>query len=249
MKEVRLGDVVSQIRGVSYKPEDLHGTLNNESVILLRANNIQDGKIVFDDVLYVSKNKVNENQYIKRGDILVCSSSGSKNLVGKAAYAVEDINAVFGAFCRVIGPHVEFSEFIGHFFNSVRYRERISHLSRGSNINNIRNEDIDGIKISIPSISEQRAISNNLNLLSQMYELRHQQLAKLDQLVKARFVEMFGDPTENPFKWPTKSLLAMGYCKNGMNFHKGDSGIVMHCLGVGDFKDYSIIDGTDNLSR
>ena len=39
----------------------------------------------------------------------------------------------------------------------------------------------------------------------------------------------------------------MGYCKNGMNFHTGDSGIEMHCLGVGDFKDYSVIDGTDHL--
>ena len=44
-----------------------------------------------------------------------------------------------------------------------------------------------------------------------------------------------------------KSLLKMGYCKNGMNFHTGDSGIEVHCLGVGDFKDYAIIDRTENL--
>ena len=55
------------------------------------------------------------------------------------------------------------------------------------------------------------------------------------------------DPVQNPFKWDTKPLLEMGYCKNGMNFHTGDSGIEMHCLGVGDFKDYSVIDGTDHL--
>ena len=42
-------------------------------------------------------------------------------------------------------------------------------------------------------------------------------------------------------------MLEMGYCKNGMNFHTDDSGIEMHCLGVGDFKDYSVIDGTDYL--
>ena len=44
-------------------------------------------------------------------------------------------------------------------------------------------------------------------------------------------------------------MLEMGYCKNGMNFHTGDSGIELYCLGVGDFKDYSIIDGTDQLSK
>lgn len=49
----RLGDVIEQIRGVSYKPSDLKDTLNDNSVILLRANNIQDGKIVLDDVLHI----------------------------------------------------------------------------------------------------------------------------------------------------------------------------------------------------
>ena len=64
---------------------------------------------------------------------------------------------------------------------------------------------------------------------------------------QSRFIELFGDPATNPKGWITKPLLDMGYCKNGMNFHTGDSGIEMHCLGVGDFKDLSVIDGTENL--
>ena len=64
---------------------------------------------------------------------------------------------------------------------------------------------------------------------------------------KSRFIEMFGDPVQNPMCWQTKTLLEMGFCKNGMNFRTGDSGIEMHCLGVGDFKDFSVIDGTDHL--
>ena len=84
---------------------------------------------------------------------------------------------------------------------------------------------------------------------TELIALRKQQLEKLDLLVKSRFIEMFGDPVENPFGWPTRPLLNMGYCKNGMNFHTGDSGIEIHCLGVGDFKDYSIIDGTDHLPK
>ena len=65
--------------------------------------------------------------------------------------------------------------------------------------------------------------------------------------MKSRFIELFGDPATNPKGWTTKPLLDMGYCKNGMNFHTGDSGIEMHCLGVGDFKDLSVIDGTESL--
>ena len=70
---------------------------------------------------------------------------------------------------------------------------------------------------------------------------------KLDELIKALLVDQFGDPVQNPFQWNTKPLLEMGYCKNGMNFHTGDSGIEIHCLGVGDFKDYSVIDDTERL--
>lgn len=58
---------------------------------------------------------------------------------------------------------------------------------------------------------------------------------------------MFGDPIDNPMGWITKPLLTMGSCKNGMNFHSNDSGVEINCLGVGDFKDYDVIEGTHDL--
>ena len=58
---------------------------------------------------------------------------------------------------------------------------------------------------------------------------------------------MFGDPVLNPQGWKTKPLLEMGNCKNGMNFHDGDDGVEINCLGVGDFKDLAIIDKTYEL--
>lgn len=244
---VRLGDIVEQIRGVSYKPDDISDILDDNSVILLRANNIQDGKIVLDDVVYVSKKKVNEKQYLKQGDILVCTSSGSKDLVGKAAYIDEDLPMVFGAFCKVIRPSVECSEYIGHFFQSPYYRNYISSVSAGANINNLRNEHISELNIQIPSLEEQRKIAAVLDKVTDLIAKRRQQLENLDLLVKARFVEMFGDPVDNPKQWETKGLAELGECKNGMNFHTEDSGIDIHCLGVGDFKDLSYITDTSML--
>ena len=103
------------------------------------------------------------------------------------------------------------------------------------------------LEIEYPPINQQIKTVKVLDEVESIIHNRQNQLQKLDELVKARFVEMFGDPVTNPMDWPTKPLLEMGYCKNGMNFHTGDSGIEMHCLGVGDFKDYSVIDGTDYL--
>ena len=97
------------------------------------------------------------------------------------------------------------------------------------------------------NMTEQLQIVDEINQVISLIDKRKEELCLLDQLVKSRFIELFGDPAQNPYGWSTRPLLEMGYCKNGMNFHTGDNGVEMHCLGVGDFKDYAVIDGTNHL--
>lgn len=202
----KLGEIIIQIRGVSYNPQDLYDTLNENSIPLLRANNIQNGNIVLADIVYVSKAKVSEKQYLKRGDILICTSSGSKELVGKAAFIEKDMPITFGAFCKVIRPIREYQKYIGYFFQSPYYRRRISELSAGANINNIRNEHIENLEICLPKIEEQQYIAAVLDKVTDLIAQRRAQLDKLDLLIKSRFVEMFGDPVSNPKGWPEENL-------------------------------------------
>ena len=127
-------------------------------------------------------------------------------------------------------------------------QEKIMTLRTGTAMPNIKKSSFSQFEITLSENNEeQEKITNILDKVTVLIEQRQQQLETLDALVKSRFIEMFGDPVDNPFGWPTKSLMSMGYCKNGMNFHTGDKGIDIHCLGVGDFKDLSVIDGTDNL--
>lgn len=198
---VKLGDCVKQIRGVSYKPSDLHDRLDDYSIPLLRANNIQNGQVTFDNLIYVSKEKVRYQQYLKKGDILICTSSGSKELVGKAAYIEQDLQMTFGAFCKVVRPIKGDAKYISYFFQSPRYRKDISNLASGANINNIRNEHIENILLSFPPLDEQRRIAAVLDKVSDLIAKRQAQLDKLDELVKSRFVEMFGDPEHNNKNW------------------------------------------------
>ncbi len=93
-------------------------------------------------------------------------------------------------------------------------------------------------------LRQQRLCADNLERVYTIIQMRKQQLRLLDNLIKARFVELFGDPVVNEKGWKIKPLLSMGSCKNGMNFHYDDSGVEINCLGVGDFKDYSIITDT-----
>ena len=104
------------------------------------------------------------------------------------------------------------------------------------------------MKIPMRNMGKQLQIVDELNRTVNVKEHRKQQLKLLDELMKARFVEMFGDPVINEKEWVTKPLLDMGICKNGMNFHYNDCGVEINCLGVGDFKNLSVIDNTEQLS-
>ena len=133
------------------------------------------------------------------------------------------------------------------YFFMDKYLETLRSQAIGGVIKYIKLGNLTEADIFIPSIERQRKIVQILRKSRKLISLRKQQLAKLDELVKARFVEMFGDPVSNPKHWKTAFLLDIGYCKNGMNFHKGDSGVDIHCLGVGDFKNRTMIQNVEDL--
>ena len=193
MKQMLMSQLAVQIRGVSYKPDDLHKALDENSIALLRANNIGDGKINFNDLVYVDRSKVSNNQLLRQGDILICASSGSKNLVGKAAQIDFDREITFGAFCKVARPTTVESDYLGMYFQSPIYRKIVSSLAQGANINNIKNADIDNLLVNIPNNGTQKKMVEIFKRMQSIIRNRQQQLQKLDELVKARFVEMFGD--------------------------------------------------------
>ena len=124
----------------------------------------------------------------------------------------------------------------------------LSKYFTGATIPHIYFKDYQEEEIPLPPLDEQRKIAAVLDKVSDLIAKRRQQLDKLDELVKARFVEMFGDPVSNPYHWNNKGLLQLGDCKNGMNFHSTDVGVNIHCLGVGDFKNVSCISDTSKLS-
>ena len=197
MKQMLMSQLAVQIRGVSYKPDDLHKGLDENSIALLRANNIDDGEINFNDLVYVDRSKVSNNQLLRQGDILICASSGSKNLVGKAAQVDFNREITFGAFCKVVRPTAVESDYLGMYFQSPIYRKIVSSLAQGANINNIKNADIDNLLVNIPNNDTQKKIVEIFKRMQSIIRNRQQQLQKLDELIKARFVELFGSVDDN----------------------------------------------------
>lgn len=206
MKE-KLGSYIQQVRGVSYKPSDLSGKPSRDYTILLRANNISRGKINFDSVQYVHNSKVSSEQILRTGDILICSSSGSISLVGKSAMYRKSGDHTFGAFCKVVRVRSGIlPRYLAFYMSSLTYRRYIEQISSGTNINNLKNEHFDNILLEVPSLDKQKEIVEKLSRLQKVVDCRYKQLEELDELVKCRFIEMFGEPSNNHKQLPIKPL-------------------------------------------
>ena len=124
----------------------------------------------------------------------------------------------------------------------------IKAVVTGSVRDNLKFSALCDFYINVPEIDEQIKIVKRLDLVNAIIEDNKKKIEKLDELIKARFVEMFGDPVLNEKGWRVKPLSDMGKCKNGMNFHYDDSGVEINCLGVGDFQNLTVIDNTARLS-
>ncbi len=167
--------------------------------------------------------------------------------IGKTAITVEDIYTNEAIMSFIDNGIYKFDlDYIYYLFNGKDWNEGTNKAVMGITLNKAT---LSQIKIPLPPLEIQKQIAENLDKVTRTIDLCHTILEKLDLLVKARFVEMFGDPVANPKKWDTKLFLDIGKCKNGMNFHYDDSGVEVHCLGVGDFKDLSIINDTSILPK
>lgn len=134
-----------------------------------------------------------------------------------------------------------------YLYYVVSYKHLEKYFT-GATIPHIYFKDYKNEKFNLDSLDMQKKIVDILSKCEGIIKSRNKELELLDELMKARFVEMFGDPVINEKEWVTKPLLDMGICKNGMNFHYNDCGVEINCLGVGDFKNLSVIDNTEQLS-
>ena len=200
-------DLAEQVRGVSYGKEDASSTPRPGYLPVLRAGNITDEGLRFDDLVFVPAERISAKQRIRRHDVVIAASSGSLDVVGKAAPALADYEGGFGAFCKVLRPGPKVNPgYFAHYFKTQDYRRRMSALAAGVNINNLRNEHLDEMKIPLPPLPEQQRIAEVLDRAEALGAKRRAALGQLDTLTQSIFLDMFGDPVSNPKGWPRHPL-------------------------------------------
>ena len=186
-KLVPLKEITSIIRGVSYPKEEAKLHPEENYVHILRGGNIQDGKIVFetDDNVYVNSSLVGEEQFVLKDDVVIVASTGSKKVIGKAATIEEDSRCIsFGAFLLLLRTNVIDKRFHSYFFQTQYYRNTISSLAGGININNIKKEHIENLQIPLPPLTEQKQIAEKLDKLFDQIGTIKEASNKIPELLK-----------------------------------------------------------------
>lgn len=184
----KLHEHINITRGVSYKPDDVIQSIDSNASIILRANNIDCGDINYEDLVYVKSYRVSDEQLLSPGDIVMCASNGSKNLVGKAAilHFLPNIRTSFGAFCLGIRcKSTILPEYLSTYFQTSLYRDKIESLGAGSNIINIKPAQIYDLEIPVPPIENQHVFCNIVNQAEKSKSELRQAIEKIDRVMKS----------------------------------------------------------------
>lgn len=199
----KLGEVCDILNGYAFKSNQY----TTSGVRIIRISNVQKGYIEDKSPVYYPCDDENVKKYeLKQNDLLI-SLTGN---VGRTALLEEKfLPAALNqrvSCVRLKEPDKVLKTYLFHLLNSDYFEQQCMKAAEGVAQKNLSPKWLFEYKIPIYSIERQKEISNTLDKIDLLIILRKQQLAKLDELVKARFVEMFGNPSNNSLGFPYEPL-------------------------------------------
>ena len=135
-------------------------------------------------------------------------------------------------------------DFLLYFIKSNGTMGIINTLATGTVRLNLKLSMLKEFPITVPPLSDQQSIVEELNTINELIRLKKEQLDDYDKLSQSIFSEMFGDPIENEKGWEVKKLSEVASFKSGLNFGKNENGYSYKILGVGDFKNNYVVNSS-----
>ena len=189
---IKLGDVATYINGYAFKPEDR----GEEGLQIIRIQDLTGNSydLGFYNGKYPKKIEIND------GDVLISWSASLGVYVWNGGKALLNQHIFKVKFDKV---DIDKS----YFVYAVRYKlNDMGKKTHGATMKHIVKRDFDATEIPYPPLKKQIEIAINLDKVLMVIKERKRELKLLDELIKARFVELFGDPRSNPFGFEKKRL-------------------------------------------
>ena len=210
-KTARLGDLATYINGYAFKPADWGDTgLPIIRIQDLTGNSYQLNRY---DGEYPERIEVND------GDVLISWSASLGVYVWQRGKALLNQH-IFKVFFDKLPVNKEY------FVFAVEHKlAEMESKTHGATMKHIVKKDFDGTTIPYPPIEKQAEIADHLRRITSLIDKQTEQLLLLDQLVKSRFIELFGDPVRNSMGLPTEpmtTVCAIIDGDRGRNYPKQD---------------------------
>lgn len=178
IKFKHLGDVK---QGLTYSPSDIVD--KDEGILVLRSGNIQNGILDFNNNVYV-KTKVAESILLRKNDILITARNGSSALIGKNAIIDTDIKATFGAFMMVFRANKSLFAKFAFYLMNVSFNFYRTFFTT-STVNQLTAAIFNGIEVPLPSIYEQKKITDFLDgktvQIDKLIQIKNQQIENINK--------------------------------------------------------------------
>ena len=219
---MKIKDVCLGITDGSHNPPQ---GVENSNYLMLSSKNVFDDEITFDSPRYLTQidfEQENKRSKVKSGDVLLTIVG----TVGRVAVVDEKMpQFTLQRSVAVLHPNKDIcsSRYLMYALRGKRIY--IESRAKGVAQKGIYLKEVADIELQVPEISEQNAIVEVLDKSALIIKFYQQQLQKLDELVKARFVELFGDPIINPRgfeKVPLSKLAEIKIGPFGSLLHKED---------------------------
>lgn len=188
----KLGDIATYINGYAFKPQDW----SDEGIPIIRIQDLTGNSYQANryNGEYASKYEVND------GDVLISWSASLGVYIWHGEKAVLNQHI----FKVVFDKERISKDFFVHQVGLIL--ENAASDAHGATMKHLTKPVFDALPFYLPPYEKQCEIAEVLDKVTSLISLRKQQLAKLDELVKARFVEMFGDPVVNSKRWPVETI-------------------------------------------
>lgn len=179
-----------------------------EGIPFIRGNNMVDGDISDDEMYYITpeKHAILLKGHVKGGDVLI-TTRGNIGQVAIVPERHEDSNINAQIVILRTNPESLYNRYLLWALQSHRANEQYLALQTGTALKQLPVGKLEKLSIKVAAIDEQHDIADTLDKVYEVIKERRKELLLLDDLIKARFVEMFGDPIRNTQARPMTELI------------------------------------------